>query len=404
MNTDSIADARPSVACLSGRRVVDVLNQLDVRSVLLDNPTPLDLACKADVPLDIDLDDWDAAEAALRRLHADRPLDAVFSVYDAHLPLASYLAARLGTRGLDLQAALACHDKIRMRMVLASGGVRVPDHLPAADPADAAAAARRLGLPAVPVVVKKATGSGGRGSMLCRSPEDVTRAVEVLGPAPLLVERAVDGPEYAVQSITSDGSTEVVGILAQHVGPGPRQAETGYDFPSGLGPERESEVASFVTRALAVLGFDHAVSHTQIRLTEDGPVLVNVAARPPGGQLCAATERISGIDLTRAAAEIALGVPVTREAPTATRVLYRCVTSDSPGTAWYDLDGVDAPAVTLDVEPGDSVRSVDDPLGGSYGRIVVYGDDPTELESRYRAIFESLRLHVEPDHQQVMLP
>lgn len=390
------ADTRQSVACVSGRRVVDVLNRLDVRSVLLDDPTPLDLACQVDVPLDVDLDDWDAAEAALRWLHATRPFDAVFSVYDAHLPLASYLAARLGTRGLDLRAALACHDKIRMRMLLAGGGVRVPDHLPAADPADASAAARRLGLP---VVVKKATGSGGRGSMLCRTAEEVTRAVAVLGPTALLVERAVEGPEYAVQSITADGRTEVVGILAQHVGPGPRQAETGYDFPSGLSPEREAEVAAFVTRALAVLGFDHAVSHAQVRLTEDGPVLVNVAARPPGGQLCAATERLSGIDLTRAAAEIALGRPVTRSAPSATRVLYRCVTTDSPGRAWYDLDGLDAPAVTLDVEPGDSVRSVEDPQGGSYGRIVVYGDDPVELESRYRAIFESLRLRVEPDNQ-----
>jgi biotin carboxylase len=395
------ADTRPSVACVSGRRVVDVLNDLDVRSVLLDNPTPLDLACKADVPLDIDLDDWEAAEAALRRLHADRALDAVFSVYDAHLPLASYLAARLGTRGLDLRAALTCHDKIRMRMVLAGGGVRVPDHLPATDPADAVAAAHRLGLP---VVVKKATGSRGRGSMLCRSAEDVARCVRMLGPVPLLVERAVDGPEYAVQSLTSDGRTEVVGILAQHVGPGPRQAETGYDFPSGLGAGRESEVAAFVTRALAVLGFDHAVSHTQVRLTGDGPVLINVAARPPGGQLCAVTERLSGVDLTRAAAEIALGVPVTRGVPTATGVLYRCLTSDSDGTAWYDLDGADAPAVTLDVEPGASVRSAGDPHGGSYGRIVVYGDDPAELRTRYRAIYESLRLHVEPDIQQVMVP
>lgn len=390
------ADTRPSVACVSGRRVVDVLSGLGARSVLLDDPTPLDLACQVDVPLDVDLEDWEAAEAALRRVHDTRPLDAVLGVYDAHLPLAAYLAARLGVRGLGLRAALACHDKIRMRMLLAGGGVRVPDHLPAADPADAFAAARRLGLP---VVVKKATGSGGRGSMLCRSAGEVTHAVEVLGPTPLIVERAVEGPEYAVQSVTSDGRTEVVSILAQHVGPGPRQAETGYDFPSGLAPERESELAAFVTRALAVLGFDHAVSHVQVRLTEDGPVLINVAARPPGGQLCAATERVSGIDLTRAAAEIALGRPVTRGVPTATRVLYRCVTFDRPGRAWYDPGGIDAPAVTLDVELGDSVRSIDDPQGGSYGRIVVYGDDPAELESRYRTIFDSLRPRVEPDNQ-----
>lgn len=390
------ADTRPTVACVSGRRVVDVLNDLGVRSIFLGDPTPLDLACQVDVPLDTDLGDWQAAEAALRWLHAARPVDAVFSLYDAHLPLASYLAARLGVRGLDLQAALTCHDKIRMRMALASGGVRVPDYLPAVDPADALPAAKRLGLP---VVVKKATGSGGRGSMLCRSLQEVAHAVDLLGPTALIVERAVEGPEYAVQSITSGGKTEVVSILAQHAGPGPRQAETGYDFPSGLSHDVENELAVFVAGALAVLGFDHSVSHTQVRLTEDGPVLINVAARPPGGQLWAATERVSGIDLTRAAAEIALGLPVTRRTASATRVLYRCVTFDRPGRAWYDLDGIDAPAVTLDVDPGDSVRSVDDPEGGSYGRIVVYGDDLAELESRYRAIFESLGPRVEPDNQ-----
>ncbi|WP_392676628.1 acetyl-CoA carboxylase biotin carboxylase subunit family protein [Streptomyces sp. LN785] len=387
-------DTRQSVACISGRRVVDVLGRLQVRSVFLADPAPLDLACLVDVPLDVDLDDWSGTEAALRWLHDSRPLDGVFSVYDAHLPLASYLAARLGTRGLSLSAAMNCHDKSRMRMVLASAGIRVPEHLPATDPEDALPAAQRLGLP---VVVKKLTGSGGRGSRLCHTPGDVARAVAALGPAPLIVERYVPGAEYAIQTLTSRGTTEVVSILAQHVGPGPRQAETGYDFPSGLSAARESELADFVTRALAVLGFDHSVAHTQVRIDDEGPVLINVAARPPGGQLCAATERVSGIDLTRAAAEIALGRNVTRSPASATRVLYRCVTFDSPGRARFDDDSLVTPGLTLDVESGDSVLGVSDPQGGSYGRIVVYGDDPAVLESKYRTILESLRPRVEPD-------
>ncbi|WP_439959766.1 ATP-grasp domain-containing protein [Streptomyces abyssomicinicus] len=390
------ADTRQSVACISGRRVVDVMDGLGVRSVLLDDPTPLDLACRVDVPVDVDLDDWAAVEGALRREHRSRPLDAVLSVYDAHLPLAAYLAARLGVRGTGVGAALALHDKIRMRMVLAAAGVRVPEHLPAADPADAPAAARRLGLP---VVVKKVTGSFGRGSLLCRDAGEVDRAVALLGATPLLVERFVEGPEFAVQSITVDGRTEVVAVLAQHVGPGPRQVETGYDHPSGLAAAVEAEVAAFVVRTLAALGLDNGVSHLQVRIDDEGPVLVNAVARPPGGQLCAATERVGGIDLTRAAVEIALGRPVTRTTPTATHVLYRCVTFDRPGRVRYDAPGPDPSSVMLDVDPGDSVRAVDDPEGGSYGRVVLYGDDPAELGSRYRSLFESLRLRVEPDIQ-----
>ncbi|MEV8031471.1 ATP-grasp domain-containing protein [Streptomyces sp. NPDC086182] len=390
------SDTRQSVACISGRRVVDVLSRLDVRSVLLADPTPLDLACKVDIPLDVDLDDWPAAEAALRWLHETRPLDGVFTVYDAHLPLASYLAARLETRGLALNAAMNCHDKSRMRMALASAGIRVPDHLAVGDGHDALPAAQALGLP---VVIKKRTGSAGRGSLLCRSADDVTRAVTILGPVPLIVESYIPGPEYAVQSITCGGITEVVSILAQHVGPGPRQAETGYDYPSGLDADTERRLADFTVRALAALGFDHSVAHTQIRLGDQGPVLINVAARPPGGQLCAATERISGIDLTRAAAEIALGRAVTRGPASAARVLYRCVTFDSPGRVRFASDPAHTPGLILDVEDGDSVLDVSDPDGGSYGRIVVYGDDPTVLENRYRTILESLRPRVEPDIQ-----
>ncbi|WP_228447394.1 ATP-grasp domain-containing protein [Streptomyces paludis] len=386
-------DTRPSVACLSGRRVVDVLGSIGAHTVLLDDPTPLELAARADVPLDLDLGDWGAVESALRAQHADRPLEGVFTVYDAHLPLASFAAARIGVRGLGLPAALACHDKARLRMMLAADGLRTPVSLPVADPADARAAARRLGLP---VVVRRTV---GRGRLRCRDLDEVKRASERLGPAALLVERFTGGPEYAVQSLTVDGVTEVVSVLAQHTGPGPAQVETGYDYPSGLNPAREAELKEFCVRALAVLGFDHGVSHSQVRLTDDGPELVDVAARPPGGQLCAAVERVSGIDLTRAAAEIALGRPVTRRPPTASHVLYRCVDFDGPGRIGYDPRRLAAPGVWLDVEPGDHVRAVDDLEGGTYGRIVVYGDNPAELDSTYHSLYESLRLRVEPDTQ-----
>lgn len=390
-----VADDRQSVACISGRRVVDVLAGMDVRTVLLGDPTPLELACLADVPLDVDLDDWRATETAVRWLHEVRPLDAVFSVYDAYLPLASYLAARLGVRGLALPAALNCDSKARMRLALEGAGVPGPYYVVVADPADVEAAAKRLGFP---VVVKKAVGARGRGALLCRDRNDVARAATVLGGGALLVEQYVEGPEYAVQTITVDGVTEVVNVLAQHVGPGPRLAEVGYDFPSGLGENGDRELGLFVAAALRALGFDNGIAHVQARVGPAGPMLINVAARPPGGQLCAVTERVSGVDMTRAAVEVALGRPVVRRLATASHVLYRCVAFDKAGVVDYDPAALESPGVWLDVAPGDRVHPADDPKGGSYGRIVVYGDEPARLESDYQRILESLRPRVVPEH------
>jgi ATP-grasp domain-containing protein len=389
--TTPTTDDRPSIACISGRRVVDVLAGMDVRTVLLGDPTPLELACLADVPLDIDLDDWEATEIALGALHLTRPLTAVFSVFDAHLPLASYLAARLGVRGLSLAAALNCDSKARMRLALDGAGVAGPAHLLVNDPADVESAAKRLGFP---VVVKKAVGARGRGALVCRDDAEVARAAKTFGGGALLVESYVDGPEYAIQTITADGVTEVVNVLAQHVGPGPRQPELGYDYPSGLGEVGDLALGKFVVSALDALGFDNGIAHVQVRMGPDGPVLINVAARPPGGQLCAVSERVSGIDMTRAAVDVALGLPVLRREPTASRALYRCVAFGQAGVVDYDVAALDSPGVFLDVEPGDPVHPADHPQGGSYGRIVVYGDETHQLEQDYQRILESLRPRV----------
>ncbi|MFD9735752.1 acetyl-CoA carboxylase biotin carboxylase subunit family protein [Umezawaea sp. NPDC059074] len=386
-------DDRPSIACVSGRRVVDVLAGMDVRTVLLGDPTPLDLACLADVPLDVDLGDWKTTEVVLGALHQVRPLTAVFSVFDAHLPLASYLAERLDVRGLSLAAALACDDKARMRLALEGAGITGPRYLAVDDPADASSAARRLGFP---VVVKKAVGARGRGSLVCQDDADVASAVTAFGGGPVLVESYVDGPEYAIQTITVDGVTEVVNVLAQHVGSGPRQPELGYDYPSGLGEVGGLAVGKFAASALRALGFDNGVAHVQVRVSADGPVLINIAARPPGGQLCALTERVSGVDMTRAAVDVALGLPVLRREPTASRALYRCVAFGQAGVVDYDVGALDSPGVFLDVEPGDPVHPADDPRGGSYGRIVVYGDETPQLLRDYHSILDSLRPRVRP--------
>ncbi|MET8155518.1 ATP-grasp domain-containing protein [Sphaerisporangium sp. NPDC005289] len=393
-------DGRPNVICVAGRRVVHVLAEMDVRTTLLGDPTPLDLACVVDLPLDVDLGDWAATEALLRGLHDARPFGGVVNVYDAHLPLAGYLAARLGVAGPAMSAAMNCDSKLRMRLALAGGGVPVPAHHLVGDPDEAQAAASRLDYP---VLVKKVTGARGKGTRVCRGPEEVAAAVVALRTEDhpdLLVEEYIDGPEYAVQTVTAGGVTDVAGILAQHTAPGARPLEIGYDHPSGLGPEKEAELGAFVAEALRVLGLENGVAHTQVRLGPEGPVVVNVSLRPPGGRLCEVTEAVSGVDLVRAAVEVTLGRPVTRRSPVARYVMYRCLTFDQAGAVEYDpralaeVGEAPAPVVSMDVEPGQTVFPVDHAEGGVYGRVVVYADDETRLVPAYQDAVGRLRPRV----------
>ncbi|WP_066369595.1 ATP-grasp domain-containing protein [Herbidospora mongoliensis] len=391
---DEDIDHRPTVASVSGRRVVDVMVEAGVRTILFDDPIPLDLAFVADVPVDLDLDDWPAAESVLRRLHLQQPIDAVIGVYDLSLPLAAYLAARLGVRGLSLAAVMNCNDKLRMRLTLRAAAINVPAHVVVSESGEAQAAARRLGYP---VLVKKVTGAAGAGTLLCRDQRQVKDAVTALHDDTdprLLVEEYVDGPEYAIQTVTRDSVTELISVFSQRTATDGRLVELGYDFPPGLDESQESELRRLVITALRALGFDHGIAHTQVRLTPAGPVLINVVARPPGGRLCEVTEAVSGVDMVQAALDVALGIPLSRRAPVAEHVRYRCVTFDQAGTVSYDPGALTeraapAPLISMDVNTGDHVS----PKGGVYGRIISYDDDPLSLERLTGALGLSVQPH-----------
>ena len=394
-----------TVACVGGRRTVEVLAELGVRTVLVDDEIPIEYAFLADVPIEVDLEDWEQVERALRPVHEATPLDAVLSTRDSYVPLAAFLAARLRVRGLALSAALSCRDKGRTRRVLAGAGVRVPRWAEAAEAEDAARAAADIGWP---VVVKRRQGSGGGGVRLCADAASVAAAATELAAegAGLLVEQYVDGPELAVQTVTTEGRTEVLNVLRQHVGPPPRFAELGYDFPSGLDAAQEAVVSGCVRAALEAIGFDVGVAHVQVRLGADGPVVIEINPRPPGGRLGTLTETVSGVDPVRAAIEVTLGRPVTRHEPQAAAARYRCITFPSAGLVSYrleaeqgllpPLEGELEPVVELDVNRGDVVLPVEHPDGGVYGRVVVFGADAGQVARDCDAVMAALDLHVDP--------
>lgn len=398
--------ARPTVACIAGRRVVEVLAEMGLRTVLLDKDIPFESTLLADVPIEVNLDDWEATEAVLRPHHELQPLAAVLSVRDSYVPLAAYLAARLGVRGLALPAALNCGNKARLRYVLDGAGLPNARYAVVDELSQAGQAGDELGYP---LVLKRLAGAGGAGVRLCRDRAELEAAAQLLsvvgtGIMQVLLEEYLDGPEFAVQTVTIDGVTEVVSILAERLGPPPHFAEVGYDFPAGLGSQLERTLTEYIVAVLAALGLDNGIAHVQLRLVDGVPKIVEVNPRPPGGRLDSLNEVVSGVDLVRALVCAALGRPLERSAPMATHARYRCVVFDRAGivdynaavlSARYSDDDPSGSLISMDVNPGDMVLPLGHPDGGVYGRIVVFGHDVSELDEQCQRIEATLRLRVD---------
>jgi len=285
--------------------------------VLYFNPIiPLDDALRVDVPVEVDLNNTDAVLTHGLALAERFAVRAVYTLNEYRVPLASRLAGALGlAHHLALEAALACRNKKHTKRVLARDGVPTARFALVRTAEEAVAV---LGAIPLPVVIKPSNDAGSALVCRCATPDEVRVAVEaILHQAintvgqpfddDILLEEYLDGPEVSVESCTVGGETTVLALTAKRITPWPLTVETGHTVPAPL-PSGEAEaIRQLVIRGLAALEVDHAVTHTEVKLTPAGPRIIEVNARRGGDRIAALTRAVTGYDLAEVALHIALG-------------------------------------------------------------------------------------------------
>ncbi|WP_329391724.1 ATP-grasp domain-containing protein (plasmid) [Streptomyces sp. NBC_01351] len=230
---------------------------------------------------------------------------AIASSSEYFVALAARTAAKLGLPGPDGDAVERCRSKDAQRSVHAAAGVPVPAFAAVTGAAEAAGAAERIGFP---VVLKPVSGSGSVGVRLCADAAQARAWAERLlsdGSATVLVEEAVSGPEFSVE--TFDG--EVVAVVAKHVGAEPYFVETGHDVPAPVPAATAAELGAVAVRAVGALGLGYGAAHTELRLGPGGPVVIEVNPRLAGGMIPVAVKAATGVDLVDRVVARAAGLP-----------------------------------------------------------------------------------------------
>ncbi|MCP2330582.1 ATP-grasp domain-containing protein [Actinoalloteichus caeruleus] len=322
----------------------------------------------------------DEVLAACRTMRDEQGLAGVTSSSEYFIGTATAVAAALSLPSGDPEAIARCRHKHHQRAALTEAGVPVPDFRVATDVDSASLAATDL---ALPVVVKPSTGSGSVGVRLCRTNSEVARHARALfgtgARTPILVERYVRGPEFSVE--TFDGN--VVAVVGKHVGPHPHFVELGHDVPAPVPPEWAAELRRCALAAGSALGLGWSASHTEIRMSEDGPVIIEVNPRLAGGMIPTLVRHACGVDLVDwvVAKAAALSLPtVDRSASSASIRFLRArtggvVTSVIGQREAAASQGVESAVVT--VAPGDEIqltRSFRDRLGYVIATTAAGGD------------------------------
>jgi biotin carboxylase len=239
------------------------------------------------------------------------PLAGVTSTSEYYLDLCAMLAAEHGLPGNPADAVMTCRDKGRTRAALSAAGLPQPRWEALSNPDGVMDAVARVGLPCV---VKPADGSGSTLVRLCDTVEAVekqvseilavthnARGLPTVGVA--VIEEFLDGPEFSVEMFSIDGRHELVGVTRKTVGPQPFFVETGHLFPAG-------EQIEGVGQALDAAGIQWGATHTEVRLTPRGPVVVEINARLAGGMIPELVRLATGVDLLEQQLRAAIGLPL----------------------------------------------------------------------------------------------
>ena len=157
---------------------------------------------------------------------------------------------------------------------------------------------------------------GGRGCRRVNTIEELREAAEdalrFSRSGRAIVEAFMDGPEFSVDAIVYHGEITICGLADRHIFFPPYFIEMGHTMPTAIAPEQQTallETFCAGIRALGLAGEESiGAAKGDIKLTPQGPMLGEIAARLSGGYMSGWTyPYASGVQPIRAAILAAMG-------------------------------------------------------------------------------------------------
>ncbi|MCH5253679.1 MAG: ATP-grasp domain-containing protein [Lachnospiraceae bacterium] len=263
-------------------------------------------------------------EEVYRQALLYQPDVVLTSTSDGPVRTAAYVNEKLGKKpDLSYEDSLCATIKSHMRNRLKENNVPIPEYHAVSDYEAFKEAVWKLN---GYCIVKPADNAGSRGVQLVDVREYLTEAVANVHAAEsklqemyayskensrngiVMVEEFMNGPEVSVESMTVDGETQILTITDKYITPPPYFVELAHCEPSMLAEEVQEQIKKVTLQAVKAIRLQNGPSHTEIKVTKDGPKVVELAARLGGDFITSRLVPLStGIDMVGASVELAAG-------------------------------------------------------------------------------------------------
>lgn len=244
-----------------------------------------------------------------------RRFDGAITVCDYYIDTVTEVSRAFGIPCPFPANVATVRHKHLMRQALDKAGLPNPLYRLARSWEEAVAAGEEIGYPLVAKPVDLASSAFVK---LVADPAELESAYRALEQFPLnfrdqprdrtvLLEAFMTGDEVSVESVSCRGETTILGVTDKSVTGSPYFIENGHMFPAQLGEALREATTELVRNALQAVGYDHGVAHTEVKLTADGPRIVEINPRTAGNYIVELMKRVTDIDLLHAFVDLALG-------------------------------------------------------------------------------------------------
>jgi len=258
--------------------------------------------------------DHDRLAATVMEIAAERHVVGLLCWDEPLVIPSAYIADRLGVPGLTVDGVLGCRDKLRTRRLLTAAGLNQPAFAMAADAELARAAAARIGYP---VVVKPRALGASIAVVLAQDEAQLDDAFRVAQDAgqvgnPMfrggaLIEEYIEGPEISIDGAVHKGDYLPMFLARKQVTLHPYFEELGH-IVDALDPLlADGGLMEMVATAHRALSVEYGITHTEVKLTERGPLIVEVNGRLGGDMIPYLGKLATGIDPGEVLFDVATG-------------------------------------------------------------------------------------------------
>ena len=230
----------------------------------------------------------------LRAVHQETPFDTCLTLTESALLTAAQINEALGLPGVKPDVVELTRNKYKMRQHLAELGFPSARFAMGCRVDDVIDFGREHGFP---LIVKPHDGVGSRGILLIKDVEELNNLQsEHLPGEEFLIEEYLEGPEFSVEAFTFHGKHSVFAVTEKTTLP-ENHIEKAHRVPAVLTEENEVTIRAHVVEFLTVIGLEEGPSHTEIKLTPNGPRVIETHTRLGGDNIPDLVQMSTGYDL-----------------------------------------------------------------------------------------------------------